>query len=251
MQIIDSRIADDLLTSSTQLHEKARLLACRTKHSGDWLTVFPSTYHFCLLDSHFTLAVRLRLGLPPQDDLPLYCKCKFLLASDPNHFLSCKLFRRTTVTTRHDTMVQLLCNFTRSAGCAVFIEPKGLDGVGGKRPDALIHFPSRCVHLDGSITHPAATTYAPMASKTPLVAAKNREGMKHSKYDLIAANEKSSFVPFVMETFGGFGGEALNFLKQISRCHSDQNPTPSPTGAFKTLVSRALSVCLERYVIWM
>jgi len=100
--------------------------------------------------------------------------------------------------------------------------------------------------LDGSITHPAATTYAPMASKTPLVAAKNREVIKHSKYDLIAVNEKSSFVPFVMETFGGFGGEALNFLKQISRCHSELTPTPSPTGAFKTLVSRALSVCLQR-----
>src|SRR5690349_18515265 len=73
----------------------------------------------------------------------------------------------------------------------------------------------------------------PLASTTPLYAAVTRERFKHSKYDNIAADEKSPFTPFVMETFGGFGQEALSFLS-------------APRGAFRTHVIRALSVCLQK-----
>jgi hypothetical protein len=204
-----------------------------------------SSYLFCLLDSHISLALRLRLGLAPQDDLPLLCKCNIPLASDPNHFLSCKLLRRTIVTTRHDDLHHLLCNFTRQAGCAVFIEPRSLDGT-GKRPDAQVYFPSHSELVDTSITHPCAPSYFTHAATEQLWAAKTRQQAKHNKYDVLAAEEKSPFSAFVMETFGGIGSEAVNFLKKISRCHSEQFSTPTPKAAFKSLVVRALSICLQR-----
>ena len=139
------------------LHEKARNIACRVKRSADWVLVFPSSSHFRLLDSHFQLAVRLRLGLPPQEGLPRCCKCDESLDSDPNHFLTCKLLRRTIT--------------TRLAGAVPFLEPKGLDGTGSRRPDIQVHFPDGSCLVDASITHPAAKTYAPMGSTTPLSAA--------------------------------------------------------------------------------
>lgn len=244
MQVIDTRIADDLLTSSSPM-DKARLPACRAKHSGVWLTVFPSSYMFCLLDTHIGLAMRLRLGLAPQDNLPFHCKCNYPLSTDPNHFLSCKLLRRTIATTRHDDLHHLLCDFTRQAGCAVFIEPRGLDGT-GKRPDAQVFFQSGTELLDTSITHPCSPSYFARAATEQLWAAKTRQQAKHNKYDLLAAEEKSPFSAFVMETFGGFGSEALNFIKKISRCHSEQFSTPTPKAAFRSLVTRALSICLQR-----
>ncbi len=193
MEVIESRLADELLSSLQHLHEKARIIACRVKRSADWLLVFPSSSHFRLLDSHFQLAVRLRLGLPPQEGLPLCCKCDESLDSDPNHFLTCKLLRRTITTTRHDLLVKLLCSFTRLAGAVPFLEPKGLDGTGSRRPDIQVHFPDGSCLVDASITHPAAKTYAPMGSTTPLSAAIYRERFKHRKYDIIAADEKSPF----------------------------------------------------------
>ena len=83
-------------------------------------------------------------------------------------------------------------------------------------------------------------SYFQNAASEQLWAAKHRHSAKHNKYDLIAANE--SF----METFGGIGGEALNFLKRISTCHSELFATPTPKAAFKALVLRALSICLQR-----
>jgi len=181
MDSIDSRTSDQILADSVSIIDKARLVSCKVKGSGTWLSVFPSSSSLSLLDSHYALAFRLRLGLPPQDDLPLFCKCGDPLAPDPNHFLSCKIFRRTIVTTRHDLIVRSLASFTRSAGGSVYIEPKFF---GGRRPDAQVHFPSGSSSLDVSITHPAATSYAVMGSKLPLSVAKYREQAKHRSMTL-------------------------------------------------------------------
>ena len=143
-------------------------------------------------------------------------------------------------------MVKMLCSFIRVAGAVPFLEPKGLDGTGSKRPDIQVHFPDGSCLVDGSFTHPAGKTYAPYASTTPLYAADTRERFKHNKYDVIAADEKCPFIPFVMETFGGYGKEALAFLSRLSKCHSSLSTTPAPKGAFRTHVSRALSICLQK-----
>ena len=104
------------------------------KHS--WIMAHSPPELF-LMDAHFALAVRLRLGLPPQARLPLECKCGTVLKTDPAHFLSCKLLKRTIVTARHDMLVRQIASFVRSAGGSVFIEPKYLEG---KRADAQIYF---------------------------------------------------------------------------------------------------------------
>ena len=66
---------------------KARLVGCRAPQSGAWLTT-PLTDPLLRLNStHFSLAIRLRLGLPPQDDLPAECACGEMLESNPDHFI--------------------------------------------------------------------------------------------------------------------------------------------------------------------
>ena len=51
--------------------------------------------------------------------------------------------------------------------------------------------------------------------------AKLRESIKHNKYDAQALAEGTPFTPFVMETFGGLGKEAVGFIKKISYAYSE------------------------------
>jgi len=243
LDIIDTRLADDLVTSSCSIADKARLISCRVKRAGAWLTVFPATSSLFLSDSHYALAYRLRLGLPPQDDLPLTCKCGTLLAPDPNHFLSCKLFRRTIVTTRHDLLVRTLATFIRAAGGAVYVEPKFF---GSLRPDAHVYFAVESCTYDCSVTHPASPHLSLQGSKTPLAVAKLRETAKHRKYDAQAAKERIKFYPFVMETFGGVGKEAVAFIKKISNLHYEHSPVPVHRNALSSFIFRSLSIILQR-----
>ena len=83
-------------------------------------------------------------------ELLLLCKCGAVLNTDPAHFLSCKLLKRTIVTAKHDMIVRQIASFVRSAGGSVFIEPKYLEG---ERADAQIYFTSDISLMDAQITH--------------------------------------------------------------------------------------------------
>ena len=109
-----------------------------------------------------------------------------------------------------------------------------------------IHFPTDTVLLDGSFTHPCSKSYAPIAATTPLSAAARREHEKHLKYDTIAAEEKSLFISFVMESFGGYGNEALTFLNRLSRDHRALSLTPAPSRLFSSLIFQTLSIGLQK-----
>ena len=83
-------------------------------------------------------------------------------------------------------------------------------------------------------------------SKTPLAVAKLRETAKHRKYDAQAAKERIKFYPFVMETFGGVGKEAVAFIKKISNLHYEHSPVPVHRNALSSFIFRSLSIILQR-----
>ena len=49
-----------------------------------------------------------------------------------------------------------------------------------------------------------------------MFAAHARETAKTSKYRKAAEAESATFVPFVLETFGGFGTQALKFVSDVA-----------------------------------
>jgi hypothetical protein len=244
-QIIHTLSYDDLRLKTRDPLAKARFIACGVKHSGSWLNTVPSSPELFLMDAHFALAVRLRLGLPPQEKLPLECKCGAVLKTDPAHFLSCKLLKRTIVTARHDMLVRQIASFVRSAGGSVFIEPKYLEG---KRADAQIYFTSDISLMDVQITHPAAPYYAISTNiaSTPLGTARSREIAKHSKYDKQAKSEGASFYPFVMETYGGLGKEASVFVQKVSKLYIESSPFPINRNTFTTKMVKAFGITLQK-----
>ena len=74
--VIESSLASTLLIKADKdLRAKARLRSTRCKGAGAWLTTLPVTSALTLSDGHFRIASRLRLGLPPHDQLPRSCTC--------------------------------------------------------------------------------------------------------------------------------------------------------------------------------
>jgi hypothetical protein len=125
-------------------------------------------------------------------------------------------------------------------GGSAFIEPKYCDG---KRPDAKVFLADDQCSIDASVTHPASPSYC-SAAVSPLAVAKLRERLKHCKYDAEAANENVHFYPFVMESFGGIGAEALLFLKKVAQFNFN-NSSVNVSG-FTLWMLRSLSILLQR-----
>ena len=109
--------------------------------------VIPHSPTVTLSDSEFRYAARHRLGLPPQQNLPTVCVCDKPMHDDPAHFHSCSRLMPRAITTRHDSLVQLLAVFRR-AGAVVDIELKcGIEA--RLRPDLEIVCADRpdCVNV--------------------------------------------------------------------------------------------------------
>jgi hypothetical protein len=105
-----------------------------------------------------------------------------------------------------------------------------------------VTYPDARFLVDGSVAHPGAPSYCRTAAFTRLHASKTREARKFSKYQSLAAKEDSKFVPFVMESHGGYGFHAKQFLHEMIR-QSKDHAQPSVI-RFRDYATRALSICL-------
>jgi len=219
----------------------ARLVSSRAKYAGSWLTAPLGNPHFRLPNKLFSLAVRLRLGLPPQDNLPLKCTCGAFLARDPHHFLSCNQRLKTTMTLRHDKLLYLLAKLARMGNITTQVEVP-LEEM--KRPDINFYLLTRTLATDVTVIHPSAKTYQSAAAR-PLGAAEVRERKKNNDYEEKSRKEGLAFQPFVMETYGAFGKEASDILSELAT-EATQNGVLQIGGMkFSLFAVRALAACLQ------
>jgi hypothetical protein len=90
-----------------------------------------------------------------------------------------------------------------------------------RRADLLISHPQHFGYADVSVAHPATSTLLsrtadPPVANTPLVAAKAREVAKMRIYEDCPAYDGYEVTPFVLETHGGFGPQAVSFLRRLA-----------------------------------
>ena len=75
-----------------------------------------------------------------------------------------------------------------------------------------------------------APSYCRTAAFTRLHATKTREACKSKKYESLLRAEDCKFVAFVLETYGGFGVHAKNFMDELTRQSKDHaQPSASET----------------------
>ena len=145
------------------------------------------------------------------------------------------------MTMRHDLIVRILSRFVQRAGGLCYVEPKFYSG---KRPDVHIYFPSSRTMVDVSVIHPGAKSYARRAH-VPLYAAHVRETAKSSKYKKVAESESAIFVPFVLETFGGFGTQALKFVSDVASMARENLSLAQSEPDFRGSLVRCLAIALQ------
>jgi len=145
-----------------QKREAARLLAVSADGASVWKTTTPSTAQSTLSDTHYQIAAKLALGVPPVS-LPSDCNSCHkanACAADPFHPLSCNSQKGREITLRHDAVVNDLQHGIRAAGGACTKEPTRLSADGDKsRPDLQAVIGAEQVLVDVTIGNPTCQTY--------------------------------------------------------------------------------------------
>ena len=240
----NTAVRDFLQASSTPLRDQQRLVSSSANKAGAWLNSIPSSPELVINDADFILAVRHRLGLPCAEELPIMCACeKVALADDVSHFHSCQKQKRTSITARHDFIVRALAKLFRRVGAVVHIEPR-IYGSERLRPDLDITFPDQSFMVDVAVTHPTAPS---RQQATPLAAASHVEHTKSAKYNALARRRATTFLPFVMESYGAYGAQAEQVLKILSsKAKNSVITLPSGVGSFAEYAARTLSLALQK-----
>jgi hypothetical protein len=272
------RITHQLLTHTTST-DLARINSCASRSCSTFLTALPTETAHEIPNNQFILAIKHRLDLPPTNNQPTHCACKAQLTPQPSHYHSCTLLKRTANTTRHNIILNTLATLAREAGCTVYVEPnththfssyslssptqptqqtqptrptqptqqtqQTYGNNARLRPDALFITSHGSVLVDVSVAHPLSPSYVHTASMHNLATAKAREKQKTTKYAQLAQKESSSFVPFVLESYGAIGKSALSFLRMLAR-EAETNHATSSHRHFLRHAKQCISAALQR-----
>jgi hypothetical protein len=219
---IDAVRYDALFESLTFDYDRSRFLSLQLPYSSGWLSI-PPLVRFSIPHRHYILLLKYRLGIPLSRRVSICPCCKIVdLDRFGHHAASCKF--RPGLYTRHNKVRNLLSTSLQKAGFATHLEPLRLLpnlGSGDERPaDVLVeNFLENGVDLciDVSIGNPCALSYLSHSSVTKGYVAALLEGAKNAHYAAECAKENLGFLPFVMETFGGFGSCAAKLIKRIGR----------------------------------
>jgi hypothetical protein len=236
---------DDMLTTSQVRRRKAFSAA----GASTWLTASDESRVHAISDRFFSLAIRQRLALGPEDVMPLRCSCESshvhssnsVLRENPWHCLSCKR-SGFLWDARHDAVVLAMAQVCRKFNLLSIVEPSRLFARNGKRADLLISLQGKHVLVDVSVTDVCAPSHCNMS--IPAVIAK-REKEKYDKYVDDCRELGVEFVPFVMTAQGSFSKRAKAFLQDLAACAQDNSPLLSYSEALVEFKS-ALMATLQR-----
>jgi hypothetical protein len=141
--------------------------------------------------------------------------------------------------------LNVVCDWAVKAGACVEREPDLRDASHSVRPDALVLCDGGVSLVDVSVTNPTAVSYSTKSAEHDLSAARAREKSKTVKYFDQAVSEHAHFVPFVLESFGAVGEQALNFIRALGSEAVAHGRFSSET-SFANGMLRALSIALQK-----
>jgi hypothetical protein len=192
--------------------DSARWRCVAAEYAGLWLTTAPTHYMFRVADNHFRAASRIRLGLPPHDNVR-FCSCQTSFVAHPQHLLSCTEVKGHS-TIRHNMIRDTLLRVATFFHIGSKAEPR-CDSASKMRTDAIFYFRAKFVEIDVAVIHPLATGYVGGSCSAELAAAKEMEKRKERKYAEIVQGTGSRFIPVVMEATGGFGPRTNEFIESF------------------------------------
>jgi hypothetical protein len=166
--------------------------------------------------------------------------------------MSCASIPYSRVAQRHNAVVQCLAHLVRRSGVAAHIEPSinpwGVPYEGrNKRPDIIAIHQSGYLTIDVSITHPTSGGDLLKAATMPGAAAMARETAKRQTYANCpqTAVVGRAFVPFVLETSGRLGPEALRYLRELATRRYGAPPSTAKS-QWVVWAASSISIAVQR-----
>jgi hypothetical protein len=219
------------------------LIACKAQWSSAWLRATPDSHSLRLSDIQFRIAWRLRLSLVPLLPPSAPCfGCDKLLTTDPFHPSHCPV-GSSELTLRHDGVNQAVAAEARAMGAATHIEPQSILFPDNRHPDLSVVAANLETLLDVTIRDPLAPSYTRLAA-TSLGVAKAAEKEKVALYAQYIEGQGAVFVPFAIESLGGWGPSATNFARMMA-LHAEEN-LGIPKGKALLKFVRTISVAVQR-----
>jgi hypothetical protein len=242
------QISSSILSNPQSLQDGARMRSLQGKGAGAWLESIPVSTKFALKAGDFCLATRLRLGC----DMPLgmvssFCDCGKTIDKAGYHLLTCKTGGGPIWS--HETIVGVWGDCLKQLQIVHHREPRDRYVNSNARADIIAYNAQTGadIELDVSLAHPWAGHIISQAAEEDGVAAARREHEKSRKYAAMVDvwGSPSSCVPLVLEHFGRWGQQALQFLDQLSLQSVDEDGRENGK-EFKTFWRRRFSVALQR-----
>ena len=194
---------------------RARLLAATADLSAHFLTRGLDTD--LDKDEVFLNAIKLRLNLPPSNTMPTHCHCGSDLSTDPWHILSHSAGQADSIW-RHDSIRDAISAVAQLAGGRCWKEPRfQIQHRDDCHTDLRVALGSELFYIDVAVVHPTSSSYLNRSCTSRLAAARAQVAIKQAKYDALCEAENATFIPFVVETFGGFCKEAKAFVNKLAR----------------------------------
>ena len=215
------------LQEGSDQRRRACIEAAKQPHSGDWLSVIPSSATGTFLDDEcLRYAVALRTGSRACE--PYRCRCGRTVDMYGHHPLSCA--RSAGRFPRHAALNDVVKRALDSAGMHSVLEPVGLDRGDGKRPDGVTTFPyrrGRSLIWDVTCTDTFSTNVISTSATEPGHAARLAEDRKISKYSGLTT--RYIFTPIAVETSGVIGPRTLTFLRELGQAITRRSGDPRET----------------------
>ena len=187
--------------------ERARVRAASSYGAKAAFLAVPTSGDLSLHPEAMAFAVQYRVGTRASTAHVSMCACGERLPQ-ATHILSCKHLRGRFV--RHDVLVSLLAKMCTEAGLVATTEVMVVEGR-QKRMDLVITLPTGRVWIDVSVVNPQAPSYVKDTNPK-----RTREQAKTAKWQLEAKKKWVQFIPFVVDTFGGLGKQAKDWLGKVA-----------------------------------
>ena len=213
--VTELRASADLSTM-----QKAGLLMGEQKHTGDWLHALPTKDMRCAHALFQTmLRTRLSLLLPCQTDV-VECPLCDKMTDLATHALSCP--NGNDKLERHEKLLHVFSSFLGNA-LSVKVNPKKVLSDAATRPADLIiddfeNGKKLCVDL--TVANVDCKSYQSWMRKyargeDALGLAEKVADLKRSKHREACERNGFLFVPFAMESYGGFASETMELIEKV------------------------------------
>ena len=224
----------------------ARLRSASADGAHHWLTTLPTAKDLKMECAHMKLAVKYLLGLSPYTDTPPCCFCGEPMADDPWHPIHCTFQASHGKSSQHNQIRDKLHEACGDIGLGNARKEAGeYEATTGRRPDVIVTFDDAVHTVDVSGIDPCCNSYVQQAARHTLHAAKDRETSKKRDYALLVQLFGHRFSPFVFETHGGLGPEAVAFVDLLCE-HARTRPGEDVSGPFRFHLLSAISIIIQR-----